>query len=103
MAGEFDTLALRRRVEQWRAEAERVPDRHMKAFCLREAWECVRRLLIASGTPVIREHSERPLRAAVARNAPCAISRKDPLTVQTPISGTIRIDQNQCSACRARP
>ncbi len=36
MAGEFDTLALRRRVEQWRAEAERVPDRHMRAFCLRE-------------------------------------------------------------------
>jgi hypothetical protein len=30
MAGEFDTLALRRRVEEWRAEAERVPDRHMR-------------------------------------------------------------------------
>jgi hypothetical protein len=103
MAGEFDTLALRCRVEQWRAEAERVPDRHMRAFCLREAWECVRRLLIAASTPIICEHSERPLRAAVARNGRCAISRKDPLTVQTPISGTIRIDQNQCSARRARP
>jgi hypothetical protein len=103
MAGEFDTLVLRRRVEQWRAEAERVPDRHMKAFCLREAWECVRRLLIASGTPIIREHSGCPQRAAVARNAPCAISRKGPLTEQTLPATPFRTDQNQCSARRARP
>ena len=53
-----DPQTERTNVEQWRAEAERVPDRHMRAFCLREAWECVRRLLIASGTPIIREHSE---------------------------------------------
>jgi hypothetical protein len=58
MAGEFDTLALRRRVEQWRAEAEQVPDRHMRALCLREARECMRRLLIGSDTPIIREHGE---------------------------------------------
>jgi hypothetical protein len=101
MAGEFDTLVLRRRVEQWCAEAERVPDRHMRAFCLREAWECVRRLLIASGTPIIREHSECPLRAAVARNAPCAISRKGALTVRTPASGTIshRSKSIFCAPC----
>ena len=55
MAGEFDTLALRRRANEWRDEAVRVPAGPMRAFCLREACQCERRLWSSTNTPVIRE------------------------------------------------
>ena len=90
MPSEFDTLALERRVEQWRAEAERVPDRHMRAFCLREAWECVRRLLIASGTPIIREHSDCNETTAYSRTGQLRSSNRPCVRVAAPSRGRNR-------------
>lgn len=55
MAGEFDTLALRRRVDEWRDEAARVPAGPMREFCLREACQYERRLRASICTPVIYE------------------------------------------------
>ncbi|WP_158932270.1 hypothetical protein [Acidisphaera sp. S103] len=55
MAGEFDTLTLRRRANEWRDEAVRVPAGPMRVFCLREAWQCERRLRASANTPVIYE------------------------------------------------
>jgi hypothetical protein len=57
MAGEFDTLALRRRVDEWRDEAARVPAGPMREFCLREACQYERRLRASACTPVIYERS----------------------------------------------
>jgi hypothetical protein len=56
MAGEFDTLALRLRADEWRDKAARVPAGAMRAFCLREACQCEQRLWSSTNTPVIREH-----------------------------------------------
>jgi hypothetical protein len=55
---EFDTLALKRRAEQWRIEAARVATDDMRAFCQREAEQCERRLRVSFDTPVIRERNE---------------------------------------------
>jgi hypothetical protein len=57
MAGEFDTLALRRRVDEWRDEAARVPAGPMREFCLSEACRYERRLRASACTPVIYERS----------------------------------------------
>jgi hypothetical protein len=55
MAGEFDILALRLRVDEWRDEAERVPAGPMREFCLREACRYERRLRASANTPIIHE------------------------------------------------
>lgn len=55
MPGEFDTLALRLRAEEWRDEAARVPAGAMRAFCLREACQCEQRLQSSADTPIILE------------------------------------------------
>lgn len=58
MAGEFDTLALRLRADEWRDEAARVAAGAMRDFCLREARQCEWRLQRSSETPIIHEHCE---------------------------------------------
>jgi hypothetical protein len=55
MAGEFDTLVLRVRANEWRVEAVRAPAGPMRAFCLREARQCERRLWSSANTPIIYE------------------------------------------------
>jgi len=55
MAGEFDTLVLRVRADEWRDEAARAPAGPMRAFCLREARQCERRLRSSANTPIIYE------------------------------------------------
>lgn len=58
MVGEFDTLALRLRADEWRDEAARVAAGAMRDFCLREARQCEWRLQRSSETPIIHEHCE---------------------------------------------
>lgn len=55
MAGEFDTLALRRRADEWCDVAARVPAGPMREFCLREACRYERRLRASACTPAIYE------------------------------------------------
>lgn len=55
MAGEFDILVLRLRADEWRDEAARAPAGPMRAFCLREACQCERRLQSSASTPIIHE------------------------------------------------
>jgi hypothetical protein len=76
MAGEFDILALRLRVDEWRDEAERVPAGPMREFCLREACRYERRLRASANTPIIHE-----------RGIGSGWSAKGPHSKRTPASG----------------
>ena len=55
MPGEFDTLALRLRADEWRDEAARMSAAAMRTFCLYEAYQCERRLWNSTNTPIIHE------------------------------------------------
>jgi hypothetical protein len=55
MPGEFDTLALRLRADEWRDEAARTSAAAMRTFCLYEAYQCERRLWNSTNTPIIHE------------------------------------------------
>jgi hypothetical protein len=55
VAGEFDTLTLRLRADEWRDEAARSPAGAMRALCLHEAYQCERRLWSSINTPIIHE------------------------------------------------